>query len=141
LLGNLCCFHRLYWPPVEMQARLGKFGLRLAEAQFNRHFVRLDRIDSLETPQDKQRQHDEADEGRACPAAARQGTPQPILAAPDGGCHSGGRTGPPARPARRLPPGAAIATASPGAPTATLVVPVHDVLSLTFSHRCAVPTY
>src|SRR5690606_39596296 len=139
--GNLCRFHRLYWPPVEMQARLGKFGLRLAEAQFNRHYVRLDLIDNNEAPQDKQRQHDEADEGRACPAAARQGTPQPILAAPDDVFQIGRRTGRPARTARPLPPGAAIVTASPGAATATLVVPGHDVLSLTFSHRCAVPTY
>ena len=52
-VGDLDGFDR---PPMEMQAGLGELVLRLAEAQLDRHFVRLHGIDRLEYPERHQRQ-------------------------------------------------------------------------------------
>ncbi|OWK21537.1 hypothetical protein AJ88_17060 [Mesorhizobium amorphae CCBAU 01583] len=68
---------------MEMQAGLGKLRLRLAEAQFDRDLIRLHGIDRLERPQHHKCRCDQREYGRTGAAAARQGPPQSVLAAPD----------------------------------------------------------
>ena len=92
LFGDVGRLNRLDWPPMEMQARFGKFLLRLAEAQFNRKFVRLHRIDRLENPEREHRSRDQAEKRRAGAAAARQCLLQPVLAAADDVLEIGGRS-------------------------------------------------
>ena len=112
---------------MEVQAGLGQLLLGLAEAQLDGALVRLHGIDRLEQPERNERQTDEAEQRRACVAAAGQRLLQPILAAADDVFEIGRTALRAARAARTLPPGAAaIAAAAPRAAAAALVVPGHE---------------
>ena len=101
--------------------------LGLAETQLDGELVRLHRIDRLEQPERDERKADEAEQRRACVAAARQRLLQPVLAAADDVFEIGRAALRAARAARTLPPGAAaIAAAAPRAAAAALVVPGHE---------------
>ena len=114
---------------MEMQAGLGELGLGLAEAQLDRHFVGLHGVDSLEHPERQHGEPDQADEGRAGAAAARQHASQPVLAAADDVFEIGRRSRRAAWAARSLAPRAAtIAAATPwAAATAALIIPGHEL--------------
>ena len=71
LFGGVGVFDRLDRPPMEMQARLGKLFLRLAEPQLDGQFVGLDGVDRLEQPERDKRQ------GRSAPNSAGLARPPP----------------------------------------------------------------
>jgi hypothetical protein len=125
LLGDVGRFDRFDGPPMEMQAGLREFGLRCAESQFDRNFIGLHGVDCLERPQHDKCRGDQSEDGRAGATAARQGAPQPVLAAPDDVFEIGRRALRAARPLRSLPPGSLIAAATPRAAAAALVIPGH----------------
>jgi hypothetical protein len=115
---------------MEMQAGHRHFGARLAETQFDAAFVRLNRIDALDKPENADDRCDN-DKGAAIEAAGNE-PPQPVLATandvfkvrwPTAAASS--------RPVRSLPPRPLIistATAAPRAAAAILIAPGHSNL-------------
>ena len=64
LFGGVGEFDGFDRPPMEVQAGLRQFFLRLAETQLNRDLVGLDGIDRLEQPEGDQRKPDQAETAR-----------------------------------------------------------------------------
>src|SRR5690606_2961991 len=133
LLRHARPLDRLDRPPVEVQAGLGDFRLRLAEAQLDRELIRLHGVDRLEQPERHEHERDEGEHGRAGAPAARQRAAQPVLAAPDDVFQVGRSALRAALSARPLAPWAtaaaaaivAVAAAAPWAAAAGLIAPGH----------------
>ena len=128
LLGDVGGLDRFDRPPMEMQARLRKLRLRLAEAQFDRNLVGLHGVDRLEQPTARPARAaisaNTAGLAPPPPGSARcsRSWPRRMMSSRSGG-EPCGPLGP-VVPAPRVP---AIAAAAPwAAATAALVVPGHE---------------
>jgi hypothetical protein len=117
---------------MEMQARHGYFGARLAETQFDTTLVRLNCVNALNKPENGNNRRNDK-KGAAIETAGNE-PPQPVLTT----ANNVFKVGWPAaaastRPVRSLPPwpliiSTASATAAPRAAAAILIAPGHQNL-------------